>query len=105
MSNVIQSIYMTESNRLLFLLGFIPDAGNPDKGWLILVDSREPKLERKERYYIDKEDKLVKTSNYYIPIPYIIQFLIDNDSVIEKDGKACVDFTKVIVNTSKYYEG
>lgn len=104
MSNVIQSIYMTESNRLLFLLGFIPDPGNPDKGWLILVDSREPKLERKERYYIDKEDNLVRTSNYYIPIPYIVQFLIGNDSFIEKDGKIQIDFTKVIVKTSKYYE-
>ena len=104
MDNVIQPIYITESNRLLFLLGFIPDSGNPDKGYLILVDNREPKLERKERYYMDKEDNLVRTSNYYIPIPYVIQFLIDNGSIIKKNGKAYVDFTKVIVNTSKYYE-
>lgn len=104
MNNVIQSIYMTDGNRLLFLLGIIPEPKTPEKGWLILVDSREPKLERKERYYIDSEGTSVITSNYHFPLPYLVQFLASNDSVINKDGKAYVDFTKVIVSTSKYYE-
>lgn len=104
MNNVIQSIYMADGNRLLFLLGIIPEPKNPEKGWLILVDSREPKLERKERYYIDSEGTSVTTSNYHFPLPYLIQFLVSNGSVIDKDGKAYVNFSKVIVNTSKYYE-
>ncbi len=90
---VIQQVYLKDLGYSLYIKSIKPDENNPSTGTLIF-NGNPTKLERQESYLI-KGNELI-TENFTIPMEFIINFLVANDSVIEtEDGKLQVVLREV----------
>lgn len=92
--SVIQQVYLPKAQYSIYIKGISPDEDNPESGEIIL-NGNPTRLERHERYHVDKEHNMLVTDNYDIPMDCIFNFLAANDCFQEIEGQKYIVFKKV----------